>query len=107
MPAVVFTGNMIIGQNPNRGLRPAFSAFALYASVGLAICLVAGRPILHTFVHTAIIFAILLVSTALLAVVLAIAFAYASVIAARYSLPVADRLEGRTAKMVVDQEETS
>ncbi len=119
--ASVFTANVVIGLQIGGVLGWLFSALALYADIGLAMMLVALWPILvdplreglplrrrlylavlvnlarpgRMFALTFLIGAVLLASTVLFAALLTVSVAYVSLVAARYVLPVADRLEGR------------
>lgn len=122
--AVVFTANVFIGLDDGGVIGWTFSAFALYADIALAMFLVAAWPLLvdprrqkvplrrrlwlaalvglahpgRIFVLTATIVALLVVSTVLLAALLTVSVAYVSLVATRYVLPAADRLEGRRTK---------
>ena len=126
--AVVFTANLLIGLEANNVLGWAFSAFALYADIALAMFLVAAWPILvdpvreieplgtrlrlaallglaragRVFALTAIIGAVLIISTIFFAALMTISVAYAGMVAARYVLAAADRLEGRRTRLAVD-----
>jgi hypothetical protein len=123
--AVVFTANVFIGLDVGGILGWSFSAFALYGDIGLAMFLVAAWPILvdplredvplsrrlrlaalvnlarpgRMFALTFVIGAVLVVSTALFAALLTVSVAFVSLVAARYVLPAADRLEGRQTKL--------
>lgn len=119
--AATFTFNIFFGLQVGGPVGWSFSALAFYGDIGLAMVLVAFWPILvdpvreglplrrrlwlavlvnlarpgRMFVLTLLIVALLLVSTVLVAVLLTVAVAYVSLVAARYVLPLADRLEGR------------
>jgi uncharacterized membrane protein YesL len=122
--AVVFTANVYLGLETGGVLGWSFSALALYADIGLAMFLVAAWPILvdplrhdlsvsrrlrlaalvglarpgRMFALTFVIVALLLISTALFAALLTVSVAFVSLVATRYVLPAADRLEGRRTK---------
>ena len=117
----VLTANIFIGLEVGSLLGWVFSAFALYGNIGLAMFLVAAWPIIvdplrqevplrkrlwlavvlnfarpvRMFVLTAVLVALLVVSTVLLAALLTISLAYISLVATRYVLPAIDRLERR------------
>ena len=119
--AVIFTANVILGLQLGGILGWFFSALALYADIGLAMTLVAFWPILvdplreelpirrrlrlailvnlarpgRMFALTVLLTAVLVVSTVLFAALLTVSVAYVSLVATRYVLPAADRLEGR------------
>lgn len=123
--AVVFTANVFIGLDTGGIPGWSLSAFALYGDIGLAMFLVAAWPILvdplreelpvsrrlklaalvnvarpgRMFALTFVIAAILVASTALFAALLTVSVAFVSLVAARYVLPAADRLEGRQTKL--------
>jgi hypothetical protein len=125
--AVVFSANVYLGLEIGGVLGWSFSAFALYGDIGLAMFLVAAWPILvdpfredlpvrsrlrlaalvilarpgRMFAVTLLIVALLLISTALFAALLTVSVAFVSLVATRYVLPAADRLEGRETKRVV------
>ena len=125
--AVVFSANVYLGLEIGGVLGWSFSAFALYGDIGLAMFLVAVWPILvdpfredlpvrsrlrlaalvnlarpgRMFAVTLLIVALLLISTALFAALLTVSVAFVSLVATRYVLPAADRLEGRETKRVV------
>jgi uncharacterized membrane protein YesL len=124
--ALVFTSNVFIGLDAGNVVGWTISAFALYGDIGLAMFLVAAWPIVvdplradvplrarlklaalvnlarpaRMFVLTAVIGVILLISTVLFAALLTISVVFVSLVATRYVLPVADRLEGRRTKLV-------
>ena len=101
--------------------RWAFSAFALYADVGLTMILVAFWPLLGDPARegrsvtehlklaalvnlarpgrmagmTILLAAFLVASTVLFAALVTVSIAYATLVATRYVLPLADRIEGR------------
>jgi hypothetical protein len=119
--AIVFSANVTLGLQIGGVFGWFLSAFALYGDIGLAMVLVAFWPILvdplreelpfrrrlwlaalvnlarpgRMFVLTLLIVGVLFVSTVLFAAIVTVAVAYVSLVAARYVLPVADRLEGR------------
>ena len=119
--AIVFTANVVIGLQFGGWFGWFLSAMALYADIALAMVLVALWPILvdplreelpirrrlwlavlvnlarpgRMFLVTVLLVAILAVSTILFAAIVTVSVAYVSLVAARYVLPVADRLEGR------------
>lgn len=120
--AVVFSANVFVGLEMGGLFGLVFSAFALYGDIGLAMFLVAAWPLLvdpvranlpmrrrlwlavvvnfarpaRMAVLAAIIGALLLVSAFLFAALVTVTVAYVSLVASRYVLPAADRLEGRT-----------
>ena len=120
--AFVLTTNVFIGLEAGDIPGWLLSAFALYGNVFLAMFLVAAWPILtdplrhqlpvrrrlwlaaavtlarpgRMFVLTLVITLLLLLASILFAVLLTVAVAYTSLVATRYVLPAADRLEGRT-----------
>jgi hypothetical protein len=124
--ATIFTANVYQGLEVGGVLGWSFSALALYADIGLAMFLVAAWPILADPLRedllirkrlrlaalvnlarpgrmlglTLVIVAVLLISTALFAALLTVSVAFVSLLATRYVLPAADRLEGRTTKRV-------
>ena len=123
--AFVFTANVFIGLEMGGVIGWGLSAFALYADIGLAMFLVAAWPILtdparedlslkhrlklalvvnlarpgRMFALTFIIGALLVVSTVMFVALLTVSLAYVSLLATRYVLPAADRLEGRKTKL--------
>jgi len=125
--AIVFTANVFIGLDTGGVLGWSFSALALYADVGLAMLFVAIWPILvdplrrgvsvrarlrlaalvilarpaRMFALTVVIATLLLIATALFIALLTIAVAFVSLVATRYVIPAADRLEGRRTKVFV------
>jgi uncharacterized membrane protein YesL len=126
--ALVFTANAFIGLQQDNVVGWLFSAFALYGDVGLVMYVVAAWPILvdplreelpvrrrlwlaaaviltrpvRMLMLTAVIVALLLASTLLFAALLTISVAYVSLVATRYVLPAADRLEGRPTVHLAD-----
>lgn len=122
--AVVFTTNVYLGLQLGGVVGWTFSALALYADIGLAMFLIAVWPILvdplredtsirsrlrlaalvnlarpgRMFGLTLVIVSLLLISTALFAALLTVSVAFVSLLATRYVLPAADRLEGRLTK---------
>jgi uncharacterized membrane protein YesL len=125
--AVVFTFNVFFGLDAGGVVGWTISALALYGDIGLAMFLVAVWPIVvdpvradeslrsrlrlaalvnlarpgRMFALTASIVAILAISTVLFVALLTVSVALVSLIATRYVLPVADRLEGRRTKVAV------
>jgi len=121
--AVVFTTNIIVGLQAASPLGWLFGALALYADIGLAMLLVAFWPILVDPMRgglslrrrlwlaamvnlwrpgrmaglTILLFVLLVISAVFFAALLTISVAYLSLVTARYVLPIADRVEGRTA----------
>jgi hypothetical protein len=121
--AVVFTTNIIVGLQASSPLGWLFGALALYADVGLSMLLVAFWPILVDPMRgglslrrrlwlaamvnlwrpgrmaglTILLFVLLVISTVFFAALLTISVAYLSLVATRCVLPIADRVEGRTA----------
>lgn len=119
--AAVFTINVVIGLQFGGVFGWVFSALALYADIGLAMLLVAFWPLLvdplrediplrtrlrlavlvnlsrpgRMFVLTLVIGLILLASTFLFVALVTVSVAFVSLVATRYVLPAADRLEGR------------
>lgn len=119
--ATVFTANVVIGLQFGGVFGWVFSALALYADIGLAMLLVAFWPLLvdplrediplrtrlrlavlvnlsrpgRMFVLTLVIGLILLASTFLFVALVTVSVAFVSLVATRYVLPAADRLEGR------------
>jgi hypothetical protein len=117
--AVAFTSNVVIGLQAASPAGWVFGALALYGDIGLAMLLSSlwpllvdpargGRPLrdvawLAAKVVlwrpgrmaglTALLAALLIVSTILFAALLMISVAYASLVATRFVLPLADRLE--------------
>jgi hypothetical protein len=125
--AVVFTFNVFFGLDAGGVFGWTISALALYGDIGLAMFLVAAWPIVvdpqrageslrsrlrlaalvnlarpgRMFALTALIVAILAISTVLFVALLTISVAFVSLVATRYVLPAADRLEGRRTKVIV------
>ena len=123
--AVVFTTNVFVGLELGGIAGIGISVLALYGNIGLAMFLVAAWPLIvdpvradepirrklklaalvnlarpaRMFALTALIVAILALSTVLFAALLTISVAFVSLVATRYVLPVADRLEGRRTKI--------
>jgi hypothetical protein len=121
--AAVFTTNIVIGLQAASPAGWLFGTLALYADIGLAMMLTAFWPILvdpsrpglplrrrlrlAAMVNlwrpgrmaglTILLVAVLAISAVLFAPLLTISVAYVSLVATRYVLPLADRLEGRTA----------
>jgi hypothetical protein len=119
--AFVLTTNIVIGLQSNNLAGWLLSAFALYGAIGLIMFLIAAWPILvdplreelpvrrrlwlaaavgitglgRIFVLSLVITTVLVVSTVLFAALLTVSVAYVSLVATRYMLPAADRLEGR------------
>lgn len=119
--AVVFGVNVAIGLQLDNPFGWFLSATALYAEIGLAVLLVASWPILadpgrdgwpflrvirlavlvclarpgRMTLLTVIIGAILALSTVVFPAVVLVSVAYTSLVATRYVLPLADRVEGR------------
>lgn len=123
----VFTTNVFVGLNIGGVVGWSLSALALYGDIGLAMFLVAAWPILvdplradisvrkrlklaallnlarpgRMFGLTLVIGVLLVLSTFLFAALLTVTVAYVSLVATRYVLPAADRLEGRRTKLSV------
>ncbi|MEO6350440.1 MAG: hypothetical protein ABIP53_07295 [Candidatus Limnocylindrales bacterium] len=123
--AVVLTSNVFFGLDAGGIPGWTLSAFALYGDIGLLMFLVCVWPILVDPVRadeplraklrlaalvslarpgrmlalTVVIVAILALSTVLFAALLTISVAFVSLVATRYVLPVADRVEGRRTKL--------
>src|SRR6266542_1300001 len=119
--AIAFGVNVVLGLQLGGLFGWFLSAMALYGEIGLAMTLVAIWPILvdhlredlpvrrrlwlallvnlarpvRMFFLTALLTALLVASTVLFAAVVTVSVAYVSLVAARYVLPAADRLEGR------------
>ena len=119
--AIVFWSNVILGLQIDNPFGWFLSATAAYAEVALAMVLVAFWPLLadprrghlsgrralvlaglvclarpgRMFILTLLIGALLIAATAILPAIALIGVAYASLVATRYVLPLADRLEGR------------
>lgn len=119
----IFTTNVLVGLEIGGVIGWTMSALALYGDIGLAMGLVIWWPILvdpqrehlsvgqrlrlaglvalsrpgRLFGLTVLIGAVLVVSTILLAAIVLFGVAYTSLLASRYVLPVADRLEERMA----------
>ncbi len=119
--AIAFGVNVVLGLQLGGLFGWFLSAMALYGEIGLAMTLVAFWPILvdplreelpvrrrlwlallvnlarpvRMFFLTALLTALLVASTVLFAAVVTVSVAYVSLVAARYVLPAADRLEGR------------
>jgi hypothetical protein len=126
--AILFSANVYLGLQLGGVVGWSFSAFALYGDIGLAMFLVAAWPILvdplredlsvarrlrlaalvnlarpgRMFGLTFVVVALLLISTALFAALLTISVAFVSLVATRYVLPAADRLEGRKTRLSVE-----
>lgn len=124
--AIAFTSNVFFGLDSGGFLGWTISALALYGDIGLAMFLVAVWPIVvdplragvplrsrlklaalvtlarpgRMFALTVLVVAILALSAVLFVALLTISVALVSLIATRYVLPVADRLEGRRTKVV-------
>ncbi len=124
--AIAFTSNVFFGLDSGGILGWTISALALYGDIGLAMFLVAAWPIVvdplragvplrsrlklaalvnlarpgRMFALTVLVVAILALSAVLFVALLTISVALVSLIATRYVLPVADRLEGRRSKAV-------
>jgi uncharacterized membrane protein YesL len=120
--AFVFSVNVAVGLQLDNPLGWFLSATALYADVALAVLLVAiwplltdpdreGRPLRRVVAQaalvclarpgrmtllTAVLAVLLLVSTVVFPAVVLVSVAYVSLVATRYVLPLADRLEGRS-----------
>ena len=120
--AIVFSSNVILGLQFDNPFGWFLSATAAYADVALAMVLVAFWPILvdprrehlplrraivlaglvclarpgRMFLLTLLIGAILLAATAILPAIALVGVVYVSLVATRYVLPLADRVEGRT-----------
>jgi hypothetical protein len=118
---LVLTANIAFGLSEGSIIGGIFAVLALYAELALALYLVAAWPILVDPVRetmsfrdrlrlafyvvatrvvrmlglTLVILVILIVSTVLFAALVTISVAYISLVATRYVLPAADRLEGR------------
>lgn len=118
--AVVFTSNLVIGLGSGNPVGWLFGAFALYGDIGLAMMAVATWPILVDPLReglplgrrlrlaalvnlawpgrmaglTLLLTVLMVVSTIAFAAALMVSVAYASLVAARYVLPLADRIEG-------------
>lgn len=125
--AAVFTTNVFVGLDAGGFVGWSLSALALYGDIGLAMFLVAAWPILvdplreevglggrlklaalvnlarpgRMFGLTLVIAALLIVSAFLFAALLTVSVAFVSLVATRYVLPAADRLEGRRTKLSV------
>lgn len=123
--AIAFTSNVFFGLDAGGVVGWTISALALYGDIGLAMFLVAAWPIVvdpvrtdeslrsrlklaalvnlarpgRMFGLTALIVVILAVSTVLFVALLTVSVAIVSLVATRYVLPVADRLEGRRIKL--------
>lgn len=123
--ALVFTTNIVVGIEAGGIVGASISVLALYGDIGLAMFLVAAWPILvdpvrrgdpvrarlklaalvnlarpaRMFALTAVLTAILIASTVLFAALLTVSVAFVSLVATRYVLPAADRLEGRRTKL--------
>lgn len=121
--AIVFSVNVGVGLQLGNPFGWFLSATALYADIGLAVFLVALWPILTDPAHdgrsvrrvlalaalvclarlgrmtllTLLLVAILILSTVVFPAVLLVSGAYVALVATRYVLPLADRLEGRWA----------
>lgn len=119
--ALLFSANVLLGLQGGGVLGWVFSVLALYADIGLAMMLVTFWPILvdpareglpirrrlaiaalvtvarpgRIFALTFLIGLVLVLSTVLFAALLTISVAYVSLVATRYVLPAADRLEER------------
>jgi hypothetical protein len=120
--AIVFGVNVAIGLQLDNPLGWFLSATALYAEIGLAVLLVASWPILadpsrdgwrllrvvrlailvclarpgRMTLLTVVVGAILVLSTVVFPAVVLVSVVYVSLVATRYVLPLADRLEGWT-----------
>lgn len=118
---VVFTSNVLLGLQLDTPFGWFLTATAAYADVASLMVLVAFWPLLgdpqhehlprrrllalagivclarpgRIFVLTALVGAILIASTALVPAIALVGVAYASLLATRYVLPLADRLEAR------------
>jgi len=118
---VVFTTNVVAGLDAGGPLGWLISAFALWGDVALVMLLVVVWPILadprrdglslrrrvalaglvvigrpgRVVALTAVVVAILVVSTILFAAILLVSVAYVSLVSARYVLPMLDSLEAR------------
>ena len=118
---LVFTANVIIGLTEGGLSGGIFAMLALYADIGLAMYLLAAWPLVVDPLRetealsrrlrlafyvvvtragrmlglTLLIGVILAVSTVLFAALLTISVAFVCLVATRYVLPAADRLEGR------------
>jgi uncharacterized membrane protein YesL len=125
--ALVFTFNVFFGLDAGGVVGWTISALALYGDIGLAMFLAAAWPIVvdpvraneslrsrlklaalvnlarpgRMFALTALIVLILAVSTVLFVALLTVSVAFVALVATRYVLPVADRLEGRLTKVVL------
>jgi hypothetical protein len=119
--AAILTTNTVLGLGLGGPFGWAFSAFALYADVGLTMILVAFWPLLGDPARegrsvtehlklaalvnlarpgrmagmTILLAAFLVASTVLFAALVTVSIAYATLVATRYVLPLADRIEGR------------
>ncbi len=124
--AIAFTSNVFFGLDSGGILGWTISALALYGDIGLVMFLVAAWPIIvdplraevplrsrlklaalvnvarpgRMFALTVLLVLILAVSAVLFVALLTISVALVSLIATRYLLPAADRLEGRRSKVV-------
>jgi len=118
---VAFAANIAIGLTTGGIVGGAFAMLAVYAELGLAIYLLAAWPILVDPVRetepvrarlrlafyvavtrtgrmlalTLVVIATLALSTVLFAALLTISIAFVALVATRYVLPAADRLENR------------
>ncbi len=121
---VVFTSNVLLGLQLDTPFGWFLTATAAYADVAILMVLVAFWPLLgdpqhehlprrrllalaglvclarpgRMLVLTALIGAVLVASTVLVPAIALLGVAYASLVATRYVLPLADRLEARPAK---------
>ena len=125
--AVVLAANIVIGLSAGDILGGVFATLALYGLVGLAMYLLAAWPIVVDPVReelslrsrlrlafyvcvtragrmiglTLVLGVVVAFSTVLFAALLTITIAYVALVASRYVLPAADRLEGRPTVPVV------
>jgi len=121
--ALTFSSNVVLGLQVDNPLGWFLSATAAYADVALAMVLVAfwpllvdprreGRPLRRLvvlagivclarpgrmFLLTFLIALVLVASTAILPAIALVGVSYVSLVATRYVLPLADRLESQTA----------
>jgi len=120
--AVVFSANVAVGVQLDNPLGWFLSATAFYADIALAVLLVATWPLLtdpdreglplrrvvaqaalvclarpgRMTLLTVVLATLLLLSTVVFPAVVLISVAYVSLVATRYVLPLADRLEGQS-----------
>jgi hypothetical protein len=126
--AAVFTINIFVGLEMDGIGGWVLSALALYGNIALALFVVAAWPLLvdprrqelsvrrrlwlavvvnlvrpaHMLALLAIIGALIVLSTLLLAALLTVTIAFVSLFSTRYVLPAADRIEGRPTVRVDD-----